>query len=208
MINIRRAKSSDGDALYRISLETGHHGGNASQLYTDPQMMGHIYSAPYLNYEPDLAFVVTQDDNVVGFCVGTTDTKKFAAKLELDWWPSLRKRYPKPNDNSRSKWSADERRCHMIHVPEITPLKVTDVYHSHVHLNLLPIVQGQRIGGQLLERWIRMAVQSGATAAHIGVNANNKRALSFWRNQGFADIVHSNTRTVWMGRQLSNPNGD
>jgi len=206
MINIRQAESGDKDALYRISLETGHLGGNASHLYADPQMMGHIYSAPYLTFEPDLAFVVTQDENIVGFCVGTSDTKNFSAKLESDWWPSLRDKYPKPKEDMRLTWSADERRYQMIHVPEIVPAQITKVYPAHVHLNLLPVVQGQQLGGQLLKRWTRKAVQSGATAVHIGANAKNERALHFWRNQGFKDIVLPNSRTVWMGRRLSDPN--
>lgn len=208
MIDIRQAKASDRDALYRISLETGHHGENASHLYSDPQMMGHIYSAPYLLFEPDLAFVVVCDDHVVGFCVGTSDTARFEARLEADWWPSLRKRYPKPNERMRSTWSANERRYQMMHVPEITPKQIAGMYPAHVHMNLLPIIQGQRLGGQILQRWSQRAVQSGVTAVHIGANANNKRALLFWRNQGFKDIVLPNARTVWMGRRLLQQTGN
>lgn len=96
---IRQALSDDEDALYRISLETGHHGGNASDLYIDPQMMGHIYSVPYLRYEPKLAFVITRNDEVVGFCVGTSNTRRFVEKLERDWWPPLRVKYPKPSES-------------------------------------------------------------------------------------------------------------
>ncbi len=55
---IRQAKPGDLESLYRVSLETGHLGEDASHLYADPRMMGHIYSAPYLKLEPDLAFVI------------------------------------------------------------------------------------------------------------------------------------------------------
>jgi GNAT superfamily N-acetyltransferase len=207
MIDIRQARSSDMDALYRISLETGHYGENASHLYADLQMMGHIYSAPYLLFEPDLTFVVVCDDQVVGFCVGTSDTAQFEARLDADWWPSLRKQYPKPNENMRSTWSADERRCQMIHVPDTTPRQVVEMYPTHVHMNLLPLIQGQRLGGLILQRWMQQAVQSGVTAVHIGANANNKRALQFWRKQGFEGMAHPISRTVWMGRQLLPQNG-
>ncbi len=35
------------DACYSISLATGFAGGDASHLYRDPRLMGHIYIAPY-----------------------------------------------------------------------------------------------------------------------------------------------------------------
>lgn len=89
----------------------------------------------------------------------------------------------------------------MIHLPEITPVQVAEAYQAHVHINLLPIAQGQRLGAQLLERWMQ-------AAAKIGANSNNERALHFWRHQGFMDIVVPNTRTVWMGRKLHGPNGN
>lgn len=202
MIEIRQAKSRDIDALYRISVETGHHGRNARQLYADPQMMGHIYAAPYLMFEPDLAHVLTCDDHVVGFCVGTSDTTMFETKLEIDWWPSLRNKYRKPDEKMRLSWSADERRSEMIHVPEITPKQITRTFPAHIHMNLLPIVQGQGFGVKMFQKWSHDAAHSGITRIHIGANAKNTRALHFWRNQGFTDIDIPNTRTVWMGRQL------
>ena len=46
MITFRVAEAEDLDRFYAISLATGHHGVDASQLYDDPKTMGHIYSAP------------------------------------------------------------------------------------------------------------------------------------------------------------------
>ena len=200
---IRQANPSDLEALYRVSLETGHLGGDASHLYADPKMMGHIYSAPYLHFEPDLAFVIERENQVVGFCVGTVDTSNFATRLEADWWPALRKKYPKPNEKKRSNWSVDERRIQMIHLPENTSLPIVAKYPAHLHMNLLPVVQGQQLGGRLLEHWISRAQEFGVTAAHIGSNANNARAIRFWGKQGFKDIPFPTSRTRWMGRMIT-----
>ena len=51
---IRPFQSDDLDALYRISLATGLAGGDASHLYEDAKLMGHIYAAPYAVLEPQL----------------------------------------------------------------------------------------------------------------------------------------------------------
>jgi len=203
MTEIRQAISSDLDALYHIALKTGHFGADASHLYADHQMMGHIYAAPYLKFEPGLAFVLEHDDQVSGLCVGTTNTVNFAAQLEMNWWPHLRQKYAKPNENERTAWSADERRSHMFHAPECTPPHIVAMYPAHLHMNLLPEIQGQGDGGKLLDRWLQKATQLGVTAAHIGANPNNLRAIRFWKSQGFNIIPSPTSRHIWMGRVLS-----
>ncbi|MFS4580019.1 GNAT family N-acetyltransferase [Phaeobacter sp. C3_T13_0] len=203
MLNIRPANPNDLEALYDVSLKTGHLGEDASSLYADPKMMGHIYSAPYLMLDPELAFVAESRDGVVGFCVGTADTSDFEARLEREWWPALRQKYSKPNEETRSAWTADERRRQMIHVPETTPLPVAGSYPAHLHMNLLPVAQGRKLGGRLLEYWLSKAAPIGVTAVHIGSNSNNTRANQFWHNHGFIDIPGPKSRTRWMGRTLT-----
>jgi hypothetical protein len=58
---IRPYHPSDLPALYRICLLTGDSGADASQLYRDPELLGHFYAAPYAVLEPDLCFVLTHD---------------------------------------------------------------------------------------------------------------------------------------------------
>jgi hypothetical protein len=41
MIKLRQFRSADLNALYAISLATGHEGGDASHLYEDAKLMGH-----------------------------------------------------------------------------------------------------------------------------------------------------------------------
>jgi len=50
---------------------------------------------------------------------------------------------------------------------------------AHLHLNLLPSVQGQGVGSMLLRAWLGLASTRGATAVHAGVNRANLRALRF-----------------------------
>jgi ribosomal protein S18 acetylase RimI-like enzyme len=204
MIRLRKLRSEDSDALYAISLATGHQGGDASHLYRDPELMGHIYSAPYARLEPCLVLVaVDDDDEVAGFVAGALDTSAWEDRLEQKWWPVLRRRYPEPDPASSSSWTADQRRASMIHHPERAPRDVVDAYPAHLHLNLLPRVQGRGVGSMLLQTWLELASERGATAVHIGVNHANLRALRFWRQNGFRDLnpeEREEGRTVWLGR--------
>jgi hypothetical protein len=81
MMIIRPYQPDDLDALYAISLATGFEGGDASHLYDDPRLIGHIYSAPYAVLEPELALVVEDRDGVAGFVVGVTDTSAWERSL-------------------------------------------------------------------------------------------------------------------------------
>jgi hypothetical protein len=73
-MKLRQFRSGDLNALYAISLATGHEGGDASHLYEDAKLMGHVYSAPYALLEPALVLVVVDGDEVAGFAAGAIDT--------------------------------------------------------------------------------------------------------------------------------------
>lgn len=203
MITLRQFRSGDLDALYAISLATGHEGGDASHLYKDSQLMGHIYSAPYALLEPNLVLVAVDGEEVAGFAAGAIDTLQWEDVLEQDWWPALRRRYPDPDGASSANWTTDQRRVSAIHHPERAPRDVVNSYPAHLHLNLLPRVQGRGLGSMLLRAWLELASKRGATAVHVGVNRANLRALRFWRQNSFKDLNpegNMGARTIWMGR--------
>ena len=198
---VRAYRAGDVDALYAISLATGLAGGDASALYRDARMMGHIYAAPYAVLSPSTAFVAEDIDGVAGFIVGVADTVAFEDRLEREWWPSLRRRYADPAGPPES-WNADQRRCFMIHHPSRTPKMVVQAFPAHLHLNLLPRLQRQGVGPALLEHWLSAVP---ATGIHVGVNVQNVGAVRFWQQHGFVRLDASTGRTIWMGRVAQSP---
>lgn len=190
MFAIRPIRTSDIESLYAISLATGHKGEDASHLYDDPRMMGHIYSAPYANLSPKTCFIAVQDNEVAGYIVGTHDTKTFEQNLEKNWWPGLREEYPCPNVASKLNWTADQKRAALIHHPERTPTQIIDRYPAHLHMNLHSNAQGQGLGPALLKKWIDHARSCGVDGVFIGANIHNTRAINFWQKQGFQNINH------------------
>lgn len=204
MVTFRAADKDDLDRFYAVSLATGHLGADASHLYDDPKMMGHIYSAPYPKLAPDLCFVTVDDLGVAGFIVGALDTLFFERLLEDQWWPALRAIYDEPNEGSPADWSAYQRRRFMIHHPERTPEELARASPGHLHMNLLPRIQGRGTGPKLLKLWLDRGRELGATAVHVGANARNRGAIKFWKKCGF-EIVDGlidlpPSRTIWLGR--------
>jgi len=203
MLTIRPFHADDLDELYKISLATGLAGDDASHLYADPTLMGHIYSAPYGWLEPQLAFVVEDQESVAGFAVGTVDTMAWEEKLEQLWWPSLRRQYAMPPETDAERWTHDQRRIVMIHRPMHTPPAIALKYPAHLHLNILPRLRGRGVGSRLVDRWLTAAGKYGGTATHVGINRANVGAVRFWDKMGFADVSLDGLpegRTIWKGR--------
>jgi ribosomal protein S18 acetylase RimI-like enzyme len=205
VLAIRTFRSADLEALYAISLATGHEGGDASHLYEDRKLIGLIYSAPYALLEPRLALVVEDDEGVAGFAVGTPDTGKWQERLEAEWWPKLRRQHADPAERPASEWSADQRRAYAIHHPRRTPQQVVELYPAHLHLNLLERIQGRGAGTMLFSEWVARASEQGVGATHVGVNSANARAVRFWTRRGFDRLKLEDSdpgSTIWMGSSL------
>jgi ribosomal protein S18 acetylase RimI-like enzyme len=204
MAKIRPARSDDIEALYHIALATGASGGDASYLYRDPKMVGHVYAAPYLLLSPECAFVAEDERGVAGYIVGAVDTPAFEALLEERWWPSLRPYHDDPAAIPFAAWTADQLRAYQIHHPRRTPEGITDAYPAHLHINLLPRLQGQGVGKRMMERWLETARGLGARGVHLGANVDNTRAIEFYRAQGWMELApdRASKRTVWMAMAL------
>ena len=188
MVEIRAFRQADLDDLYRICLATGAGGDDASALYRDPKLVGHVYAAPYAVLSPRSVFVAEDTEGVGGYIVGAPDTHAFEARLEAEWWPELRRLYPEPTEEPRSGWSRDQLMSHRIHHPGRTASEIVEPYPSHLHINLLPHLRGRRLGRRLMERWLGSIRDLGSRGAHLAVGAANSRAIGFYRACGFHEM--------------------
>src|SRR5512138_30412 len=100
--SIRPYHPSDLVALYRVCLLTGDSGEDASALYRDPELLGHVYVGPYIVLEPDLAFTLVQDGAPCGYVLGARSSPAFYERCEHEWFPVLRERYPLPGPTDLS----------------------------------------------------------------------------------------------------------
>lgn len=179
---IRPARPGDEPALYDVCLRTGAAGEDATGLFDDPDLLGHIYVGPYLRLEPDFALVVADDDGAAGYVLGTPDTRGFEARCEEAWWLPLRRRYPLeayPDDDR------DGRLVRQLHTPRRQSDDVVASYPAHLHIDLLPRVQGQGHGRRLMTAMFDRLTAAGATGLHLGVRRTNTRAIAFYEKLGF-----------------------
>jgi ribosomal protein S18 acetylase RimI-like enzyme len=187
MPQIRPLRREDRDALYAICLKTGDAGQDATALYRDAELLGHIYAGPYVALEPESGFVLEDEAGIGGYIVGARDTDAFETRLEQEWWPLLRARYPDP-----AVLPEPERHlAQSIHKPWHTPRRITEPYPSHLHINLLPRFQGGW-GKRMMDRWLAAMRDAGSPGAHLGVGTRNERAVRFYLRYGFQEFQRWN----------------
>jgi ribosomal protein S18 acetylase RimI-like enzyme len=211
MPRLRAYRPADHDAVYDICVRTGAAGKDATPLLRDPPLLGHIYAGPYLELAPELAFVVEDDNGVAGYILGAADTAEFEDRLERDWWPELRRRYP-PHRPERASQRARERAgperprprpraenmagdatlddllVALVHAPARAPADLVAAYPSHLHIDLLPRLQGQGWGRRLINTLLERLRASGSHGLHLGVAAANTDAQAFYRAVGFTEV--------------------
>lgn len=197
MTTIRKALGSDADALCDVCLRTADAGDDGAHLFTKPKLPGMIFAVPYAVHAPSLAFVAEDDEGVGGYIVGALDTVEFGEILEREWWPKLRAEYPL----DRSGTVDDQRMTEHVHTPMPAPEVAYPHYPSHLHINLLPRMQGQGLGKKLMDTLTGALQAQGSPGVHLGVRARNKRAHAFYEYLGFTEL----TMTEWgatMGMRL------
>jgi GNAT superfamily N-acetyltransferase len=193
-VTIRPYQPADLGALYRICLLTGRSGGDATPLYRDHKLLGHIHAAPYALFEPSLAFVAEDADGVGGYAIGALDSHDFEARLERDWWPKLRAAYPAPPASvPADQWTPDQAKAHLIHHPWATPADLASRYPSQLHINLVPRLQSGGHGRRMISTVMDALRRRGSRGVHLPVRPANVRAIGFYRHLGFTELPGAET---------------
>lgn len=192
-IEIRPYQSSDIFRLYQICLQTGNSGEDATGII-DPELLGHIYAAPYVFADPDLCFVLTERGCPSGYILGTSDSLGFQQWAERHWWPEIRAKYSLDMTSRTARESALVR---MIHTPaRKSPDYYTD-YPAHLHIDLVQSVQGIGHGSKLMHTFLDALRARNIPGVHLGVGKANQRATSWYPKFGFQPIVETETETVF-----------
>jgi len=190
---LRQVATGDLDALSAICLKTSDAGQDGTALYSDPSYPGLRFSVPYAVLEPDLAFVLCQNDQVVGYVVGTRDTVAFNQRLETQWWPALRKKFA----DRQPVAPLDDKVLDAIRQPSHASTELTDTYPAHLHINILPAAQKGGYGQMMVETELDALRAAGVSGVHLGVSLQNEQVCGFYSKLGFKFLMRSNA--IYMG---------
>ncbi|MBN1300774.1 MAG: GNAT family N-acetyltransferase [Melioribacteraceae bacterium] len=196
-LEIRNFHPTDINMLYKICLQTGNSGKDATALFKDPDLLGHYYMAPYVNYQPELCFVVASNDKPFGYIIGVSDSEKFSEWCEINWFPVLRNKYP---IGVISDSSFDAKIIGKIHEGYIVREEYR-AYPAHLHIDLLPETQGQGMGRKLIEIFTCKLKELEVTALHLEVGKKNEGAIKFYEKVGFS-IIKEYEYSIGFGKYI------
>ncbi|MBE2212416.1 MAG: GNAT family N-acetyltransferase, partial [Opitutaceae bacterium] len=59
-------------------------------------------------------------------------------------------------------------------------------YPAHLHIDLLPVLQGRGVGRRLMDAFLGALRVRGVPGVHLGVSTANPGAIAFYERLGFA----------------------
>ena len=181
---------------YRVCLLTGDAGRDASAIYRNPELLGHVFVGPYIVGQPDLALVVADEAGIAGYMLAAADTRAFERWAEEEWWPPLREQYPLTADGS-----PESELIELLYRSPFADDSVVDQFPAHLHIDLLERVRGLGYGRLLVEQLLEELRRRGSAGVHLDVDIGNDNAIAFYRHLGFDEVERSHDALV-MGLRL------
>ncbi|WP_392543790.1 GNAT family N-acetyltransferase [Oryzobacter telluris] len=197
MATLRDGTVHDLPGVYRVCRLTGLAGQDASAVTTDPDLLGHVWAGHYLLAPGAIALVVQDEQGVAGYCLAAPDTATHEAWVEERWLPPLRARHPRGTGTG-----LDATLVEHLHDPPRTDLTLLADHPAHLHIDLLPRLQGRGWGRRLLEDMTARLAAAGASGVHLGVDHTNTGAVAFYERLGFTELRQV-PGTHLLGRRLT-----
>ncbi len=133
--------------VYRVCLLTGAAGADATTLHDDPDLLGHLWAGPYVAFPDAVTRVLHDEHGVAGYCLAVPDTRAFEEWVERVWLPPLRERHPLGSGSTPADAAVVER----LHHPTSADAGLLAAHPAHLHVDLLPRLQGRGWGRRVVE---------------------------------------------------------
>jgi ribosomal protein S18 acetylase RimI-like enzyme len=196
--SIRSYKSADTSAAYEICLKTGNSGQDATHLFSDPLVLGHIYVGPYMEFEPQSVFILEDDQGPCGYIMGVLDSQTYYQWMHSEWLPKIRVDYKKPTGNP-DIWDETEKITNLLFHP--VSQRLLPDFPAHLHIDLLSQAQGKGQGRLMMDRFIDYLRYNKIPGVHLELSSSNDRAFNFYRKYGMQELDRDN-ESIIMGYYL------
>jgi ribosomal protein S18 acetylase RimI-like enzyme len=200
---IRQYQPADRDGVAEVCLRTAAAGSDATGVYSDDALMPEVFALPYLEFAPELAFVVVEAsarERVLGYVIGVADTRAFVEWWKREWTPGFRARHPASGPPTGHDPGFTEQQLLAAGTdPERMLIAEVDAYPAHLHIDLLPELQGRGFGRRLIDTLRAALAERGVPAVHLGMDAANTGARAFYDRLGFHELSSSTPQAPLLG---------
>jgi ribosomal protein S18 acetylase RimI-like enzyme len=202
-VTLRPYRPSDAEALREVCLRTAQAGGDATGLYVSDALMPDVFATPYVEFAPELAFVLSASDaageRVQGYILGVADTARFVAWYRAEWVPKLALAY--------EHVTPPRTRCELIRHLGFTPerMLIPELarYPAHLHIDILPPFQRRGWGRALMGALVAALRERRVPGLHLTMDAANVEARRFYDRLGFRELESSRPESPALGIELT-----
>lgn len=179
---VRRYRASDRDSVRALCCDTGFLGTAIDPVFEDRELFADFFTDYYLRHEPDSAFVVTKEDRVLGYLLGSRHPFRHQFHSffhNFVYGGKIVRRYLAYGPESRQyiHWLISKA---WREVPD-APRRI-----GHFHVNLLPAAKSIQVTRQLLETFLRHLYDHGVKQVHAQmVTFDNRRGFKLFERYGF-----------------------
>ncbi|KAF8897667.1 acyl-CoA N-acyltransferase [Infundibulicybe gibba] len=193
-LTIRKITEEDGPAVSRICLLTGDAGQSAEAQHDFGELPGLVYAVPYTKLPTTWGFVLADDttSEVVGYVLGSTDTRVYEKYTAEHWWPALAAQYP-PAMGAKP---ADLKYMNMFRDMRAAAPAAIAFSPAHLHINILETCQRRGWGRKLIARAVEFLNGEGIERVWLGLDPRNHDARKFYERIGFTAIAGADEHTI------------
>jgi ribosomal protein S18 acetylase RimI-like enzyme len=195
---IRPYRHDDRADVFEVCVRTGT---------GDPAVLPDVYAAPYLSFDPSLAFVVDTGERVAGYILATADTREFVRRYRSEWLPPFVERHGVER-HGVERHGAEPSQVEPDGVlaaglrPERMLVPGVDEYPAHLHIDLLPEIQRQGLGRMLVDTLTDALRARGVRGLHLVADPENTAAIAFYERLGFVALPAPPQTGALMGMTL------
>jgi ribosomal protein S18 acetylase RimI-like enzyme len=185
-ILIRPYESTDRDGVRKVCYETGFMGERVDWLWRDEESFCDMFSAHWTDNEPELAIVAVLDDVVVGYLLGSMDSRSVANAGKLVAHHAFARGMLISPGTAGFFWRmigdgiADSLRHRLP-----PPTYYDERWPAHLHIDLQPVCRGQGVGAALVRGWLDTLRKASVRGCHLQTMAENHKAIAFFEAMGF-----------------------
>lgn len=176
--------------LYDICVRTGDRGGDARPLFSDPNLPGQYYAAPYAVCDHRCVLVLEGEvpggTRPLGYILGTPDTLAYQDWFDRCWRPGAAALYCRSTETNMDE---EARIRSLFSQPfEALPPQLAE-YPGHIHIDILPAGQGAGWGRALMDAFSIRLQSLGCPGFHLGVDHRNAAGVAFYRRYGMEPLM-------------------
>lgn len=195
-IQVRSYAQADRAALYRIAADTAFFGAPVEAYLDDRRLFCDAFYAYYTDLEPEHAWVAADGSEVVGFIVGSVDTRLKERRWRREvlprvWGCLLRGGY---RLGRRTRQYALRGLGAVLRgeVPHVD----LGVYPAHLHINVDERWRGQGLGRRLIDAYLGQLRALGVPGVHLNTTSLNEAACRLYERAGFR-LLDARVTRMW-----------